>query len=160
MRLYGEMHRFVPVLAAARGFRVGQLPVAHRPRRHGKSKYGLSRVAKGFLDLVTVKFLTSFGSRPQHLLGGLGVAGILLGIFGYGLCGALWLFDSTWHATEAILLLLSIPALFSGVLLLALGCLAELVVASRGRDADTYSIRRGNSLRAIQQPAERATVHR
>jgi len=70
VRLYGELHRFVPVLAAARGFRVGELVIHHRPRQFGRSKYGVSRFIKGFLDLLTVKFLTGFGQRPQHLLGG------------------------------------------------------------------------------------------
>src|SRR5262245_11676132 len=69
VRLYGEMHRFIPVLAAARGFRVGEIAIHHRPRRHGKSKYGARRFVKGFLDLLTIKFLTSFSHRPQHFLG-------------------------------------------------------------------------------------------
>ena len=79
VRLYGELHRFVPVLAAARGFRVGEIVINHRPRRHGRSKYGLSRIVKGFLDLLTVKFLTGFGQRPQHLLGAVGLGSFLLG---------------------------------------------------------------------------------
>ena len=74
MHLYGELHRFVPVLAAARGFRVGEIPIHHRPRRFGRSKYGFSRIIKGFLDLLTVKFLTGFGQRPQHVLGSVGLA--------------------------------------------------------------------------------------
>ena len=68
VRLYGELHRFVPVLAAARGFRVGELVIQHRARRFGQSKFGVNRFVKGFLDLITVKFLTGFGQRPQHLL--------------------------------------------------------------------------------------------
>ena len=72
--LYGEMHRFIPVLAAARGFRVTEIAVQHHPRIHGVSKYGVSRILKGFLDLFTVVFLTRFRYRPQHLLGGIGLA--------------------------------------------------------------------------------------
>nr|NIP85061.1 glycosyltransferase [Planctomycetales bacterium] len=64
LHLYGEMHRFVPVLAAAKGFRIGELTVQHRPRLYGKSKYGAKRLLKGFLDLLTVAFLTGFGHRP------------------------------------------------------------------------------------------------
>ena len=79
IRLYGELHRFIPVLAAARGFRVGELVVEHRPRRFGRSKYGAWRFVKGFLDLLTVKFLTGFGRRPQHLLGSLGLISFFLG---------------------------------------------------------------------------------
>ena len=71
--LYGELHRFVPVLAAARGFKVGELVINHRPRKFGRSKYGWQRFVKGFLDLLTVQFLTGFGHRPQHLLGSYGL---------------------------------------------------------------------------------------
>jgi dolichol-phosphate mannosyltransferase len=69
VRLYGELHRFVPVLAAARGWRIDEVAVQHRPRSHGQSKYGWLRIPKGFLDLVTVKLLTGYGQRPQHILG-------------------------------------------------------------------------------------------
>ena len=81
MRLYGELHRFVPVLAAARGFRVGRNGDQPPPAAFGRSKYGVSRFVKGFLDLLTVKFLTGFGQRPQHLLGTAGLAS-LLGLLG------------------------------------------------------------------------------
>jgi len=64
VRLYGELHRFIPVLAAARGYKVGEIEIEHRPRRFGHSKYGVRRFVKGFLDLLTVKFLTGFGQRP------------------------------------------------------------------------------------------------
>ena len=77
--IYGELHRFIPVLAHARGFRVGEVEVRHRRRRHGVSKYGVSRFFKGFLDLVTVRFLTRFRQRPLHMLGGVGLA-----LFGLG----------------------------------------------------------------------------
>ena len=82
VRLYGELHRFVPVLAAARGFRVGELVIQHRPRKFGRSKYGVTRIVKGFLDLLTVKFLTGFGQRPQHVLGTVGLASFSLGALG------------------------------------------------------------------------------
>src|SRR5438270_1732763 len=68
VRLYGELHRFVPVLAAARGWTVGEIAVNHRPRKFGRSKYGVTRIVKGFLDLLTVYFLTGFEQRPLHLL--------------------------------------------------------------------------------------------
>ena len=73
VKLYGELHRFIPVLADARGFKVGELVIKHRPRKFGRSKYGIRRFAKGFLDLITVSFLTGFGNRPQHLLGNFGL---------------------------------------------------------------------------------------
>ena len=73
VHLYGELHRFVPVLAAGRGFKVGEIVINHRPRKFGRSKYGWQRFVKGFLDLLTVQFLTGFGHRPQHLLGSYGL---------------------------------------------------------------------------------------
>lgn len=89
--LYGDRHRFIPVLAAALGFRVGEVEVNHRPRVAGRSKYGIGRVPKGLLDLMTVTFVTSFGQRPQHLLGGLGLASM-------GLGGLIWLVSLAWYA--------------------------------------------------------------
>ncbi|MCA9208878.1 MAG: glycosyltransferase family 2 protein, partial [Planctomycetales bacterium] len=79
VRLYGELHRFVPVLAAARGWKVGEIEVDHRARQFGRSKYGVRRFIKGFLDLLTVYFLTGFGQRPQHLLGSIGLLSFLAG---------------------------------------------------------------------------------
>ena len=89
--IYGELHRFIPVLAHARGFRVGEVEVRHRRRRHGASKYGVSRFIKGFLDLLTVRFLTRFRERPLHMLGGIGLA--LFGLGGIGMLSlaVMWL---------------------------------------------------------------------
>ena len=72
--LYGELHRFIPVLAHYRGYRVAELPVNHRPRTHGRSRYGLERYLRGFLDLLTVTFMGRYRHRPLHLFGGLGLA--------------------------------------------------------------------------------------
>ena len=82
--LYGDMHRFIPVLASANGFKVGETKVSHRPRQFGKSKYSVGRFTRGFLDFLTVLFLTRYRTRPLHLIGGMGLilslvgAGILL----------------------------------------------------------------------------------
>ena len=74
LRLYGELHRFIPVLAHHRGYRIAELPVNHRPREYGRSRYGLERYLRGFLDLLTVSFLGRYRHRPLHLFGGLGLA--------------------------------------------------------------------------------------
>jgi len=74
LRVYGELHRFLPVLAHDRGYRVAELPVNHRPRSHGKSRYGVERYLRGFLDFLTVWFMGRYRHRPLHLFGGLGVA--------------------------------------------------------------------------------------
>ena len=72
VELYGELHRYIPVLAVWNGFKVGELDVEHHERRHGSSKFGRARFWRGFLDLVTVKFLTTYTARPFHLFGGIG----------------------------------------------------------------------------------------
>nr|MBA3788184.1 glycosyltransferase family 2 protein [Actinomycetota bacterium] len=79
LRLYGELHRFVPVLAHYRGFRVAEVPVNHRPREHGRSRYGMERYVRGFLDLLTVTFMGRYRHRPLHLFGSLGLVLSVLG---------------------------------------------------------------------------------
>lgn len=144
VRLYGELHRFVPVLAAARGFRVGELAVSHRPRKFGRSKYGVRRFIKGFLDLLTVKFLTGFGQRPQHLLGGVGLCCFFIGALGVLYLSGYWVvqefrgYDPELHNRPA--LIFSIGAILFGAQLMSIGFLAELITAYTGRDAETYSI--------------------
>jgi glycosyltransferase involved in cell wall biosynthesis len=145
VRLYGELHRFIPVLAAARGFRVGEIDINHRPRRFGRSKYGVRRFIKGFLDLLTVKFLTGFGQRPQHVLGGLGLVSFFLGVLGLLYLGVTWVIR-LWYPEafqplhERPLLIYALAALLLGAQMMSLGFLAELVTAYTSRDEDTYSI--------------------
>jgi glycosyltransferase involved in cell wall biosynthesis len=145
IRLYGELHRFLPVLADARGFRVTEMPVNHRPRRFGHSKYGVRRFARGFLDLLTVRFLTGFGQRPQHIIGGFGLLLLALGFCGLAFLAAVWLLTHIFGANFAPigtrpLLGYSIAATLLGAQALSLGLLAELLVAYVGRESDTYSI--------------------
>jgi glycosyltransferase involved in cell wall biosynthesis len=146
VRLYGELHRFIPVLAAARGFRVGEIEINHRPRRFGRSKYGIRRFIKGFLDLLTVKFLTGFGQRPQHMLGTVGIISFALGGLGMAYLAFTWvwrLFDQTIF-TEPLhdrpLLLYSVAALLLGAQMTSIGFLAELITAYQSRDDESYSI--------------------
>jgi glycosyltransferase involved in cell wall biosynthesis len=73
VRIYGELHRFIPVLAHYRGYRIAEIPVNHRPREHGRSRYGIERYLRGFLDLLTVSFMGRYRHRPLHLFGGLGL---------------------------------------------------------------------------------------
>ncbi len=144
VRLYGELHRFVPVLAHARGFRVGELAIQHRPRQHGHSKYGVRRFYKGFLDLLTVKFLTGFGQRPQHLLGAVGLISFCIGLVGLVYLAIYWVsnmlagVDPKLH--ERPLVLYSLGALLLGGQMMSIGFLAELIIAYQGRETDTYSI--------------------
>jgi dolichol-phosphate mannosyltransferase len=148
VRLYGELHRFIPVLAAARGFRAGELEIQHRARKFGQSKYGVRRFVKGFLDLLTVKFLTGFGQRPQHLLGTVGLLNFLAGTLGMAWLGVTWVINLFYPPDgrpflplhQRPLLIYSVAALLLGAQMMSIGFLAELITAYQGRDEDSYSI--------------------
>ncbi|MBX3441344.1 MAG: glycosyltransferase family 2 protein [Planctomyces sp.] len=146
IRIYGELHRFIPVLAHARGFRVTEIPVRHRARQYGASKFGAGRFQRGFLDLLTVTFLTGFGQRPQHLLGGLGLMCAGLGATGLGYLGLQWVLMNVFHALpeEAIgarpLLQYSSVLLLLGAQVLSLGFLAELIVANTNQVEQGFSV--------------------
>jgi dolichol-phosphate mannosyltransferase len=146
VHLYGELHRFVPVLAAARGWRVGQIPVQHHARQFGQSKYGVSRLIKGFLDLLTVYLLTGFSSRPQHLIGSIGIFFFTIGGVGLSVLSAMWVASrlisgmEVVHLHETAIFYYCILALLFGAQFLLAGLLSELIV-SRTQDANPpYSI--------------------
>ncbi len=132
VRLHGEMHRFVPALLAAEGRRVTEIVVTHHPRKHGKSKYGFSRVFKGFFDLVTVLLVTRFRGRPAHVFGAAGVVCLALSLVLIGV--KLWLtdFDSSAlsHVAAAYLGFLAILLGAAAVVLPAVGWLGELLIST------------------------------
>jgi glycosyltransferase involved in cell wall biosynthesis len=140
--IYGELHRFVPVLAHARGFKVGEIEVNHRARKFGASKYGFSRFVKGLFDLLTVRFLTRFNQRPLHVLGGIGLALFLLGVLGLGYLAMIWVRNGPGDRPigPRPLLIYSVAVLGVGTQLFTLGILAELVTSYNLRAEDTYSI--------------------
>lgn len=146
VQLYGELHRFVPVLAAAWGYRVGEVVIQHRPRRWGRSKYGLRRFLRGFLDLLTVKFLTGFAQRPQHLLGTVGLVSFVLGLAGLGHIGLSLLTEPLapalgWFAIRPLpAAVFSMALLLLGGQLMAIGFLAELFIAYHAPRKVPYSI--------------------
>ena len=127
MRLYGEMHRFIPALASWMGVSVAELAVNHRPRTRGRSKYGLGRTVRVLLDLFTVKFLLAYGTRPAHLFGMLGLAsgGAGLGILLY--LSFIRLFRDTAIGGRPLLLMGALLFL-TGVILVSFGLVAELLV--------------------------------
>jgi len=126
-QLYGEMHRFIPIYASWRGGRLDEIVVNHRPRRFGTSKYGIGRTFKVLLDLMTVKFLGGYTTKPAYLFGGIGIS--LLGIGGVLALASIleWLIWNTWPHKMTVMMLATF-FVTNGVLLLCIGLLAELVV--------------------------------
>lgn len=146
LRLYGDMHRFIPALSQVVGARVTELPVNHRARVRGRSKYGISRTLRVLLDLLTVKFLISYFGRPMRLFGSIGFASMVIG-------GAtlLWLLADNVLLGQALanrpLLILGILLLVAGAQFVSLGVLGELIIRiyhETGRRRP-YLIRRPNS---------------
>lgn len=137
--LYGELHRFIPVLVHARGFRVTEIPVCHRPRPYGRSKYGARRLIKGALDFATVMLTTRFHGRPLHMIGG---AGLAVSITGAGILlylTALWIGGVRPIGTRP-LFFLGILLLVVGIQLLGTGLVAELVTRSELTQRPAYEI--------------------
>lgn len=143
--LYGEMHRFVPVLAASKGFKISEIPIQHQPRRHGVSKYGFERFIKGFLDLLTVYFLTGYGNRPQHLLGTIGVTSFVSGLVGLVTLCFFWVISRLTsmediHLHQKAIFYFCILGLLFGAQLISIGFIAELITAQNRPARRPYSI--------------------
>jgi glycosyltransferase involved in cell wall biosynthesis len=127
VRIYGERHRFLPVLAHSRGYSVGELPVNHRPRAHGRSRYGLERYLRAFLDLLAVSFIERYRQRPLHLFGNLG---LLLSTVGAGLLAYLTALKIGGAGIgERPLLLLGVLFVVVGIQLLSLGLIGEMLTS-------------------------------
>jgi glycosyltransferase involved in cell wall biosynthesis len=145
LRLYGEMHRFLPALASEMGVRIAEQPVNHRARTHGTSKYGISRTIRVVLDLLTVKFLLSYSTRPLQVFG---LVGVVMGALGTLVLGYVS-YERLWGYTSADrpLLMLGILLVFSGVQLVTLGLIAEM-------QARTYHESQGKPVYAIRTVLE------
>jgi glycosyltransferase involved in cell wall biosynthesis len=127
LRLYGELHRFIPVLAHYRGFRIAELPVNHRPREHGRSRYGVERYLRGFLDLLTVSFIGRYRHRPLHLFGGLG---LILGAIGSAVLVYLTVLKALGHAIgQRPLLMLGVLLVVIGMQFFSLGLISEMITS-------------------------------
>jgi glycosyltransferase involved in cell wall biosynthesis len=127
VRLYGELHRFIPVLAHYRGFRIAELPVNHRPREHGRSRYGVERYLRGFLDLLTVSFIGRYRHRPLHLFGGFG---LLLGLIGSAILVYLTVIKALGHAIgQRPLLMLGVLLVVIGMQFFSLGLISEMITS-------------------------------
>ena len=142
IRLYGEMHRFIPAIASEQGVRIAEVVVNHRPRRHGRSKYGISRTVLVVLDLATVKFLLSYSTRPLQIFG---LVGLLMGTGGAAITsylGYIRLFGGQ-AIGDRPLLLFGILLVFTGLQLVTLGLLAEMQARTyhESQGKPTYYIR-------------------
>ncbi len=140
IEIYGELHRYIPVLAHQKGFRIAELAVKHNPRKYGESKYGLERYVRGATDLLTILFLTKYMQRPAHLFGG---GGIVLGGLGFLIClymTVLWLAGFRPIGNRP-LLLLGILLLITGVQFVSIGLIGELLTKHSEKGRRDYSIR-------------------
>jgi glycosyltransferase involved in cell wall biosynthesis len=155
IQLYGELHRFIPVIAHARGYQVTEMKVHHRPRPYGHSKYGIHRYLKGFLDLMTITFLTGFGQRPLHLLGGIGLVAFLFGGLGLSYLALCWLLaqlkvEGYGPIGNRPLLTYSLAGVVLGFQMVAMGFLAELMIALNSRSERSYNIAEFTGVRGLR----------
>ncbi len=139
LEMYGELHRFVPALLHARGFRVGQIPVQHRARRFGVSKFGAKRLIKGALDLMTVWLTTRYAARPLHLFGGGGIVLSALGGLILAYLSVLWLIGAGPIGDRPLLMLGMLLVLFGGQMI-SVGLVAEVVLRRTIDEGDKYSV--------------------
>ncbi|HVF62016.1 MAG TPA: glycosyltransferase family 2 protein [Thermoanaerobaculia bacterium] len=137
--VYGELHRYIPVLASRRGFSVGEIEVAHHPRRAGTSKYGWDRFYKGLLDLITVLFITRYTRRPLHLFGAFGLLFLTAG-FAINLCLAVLWFGGE-DLSNRPLLLFGVLLMLLGIQVLTTGLLGEMFTFKNFRRPDSYSVK-------------------
>lgn len=156
IKLYGEMHRFIPIYASWYGAKVTEIPVAHYPRKFGQSKYGLERVVKVVLDLAVVKFLDRYAQKPMYVFGGIGMLSLLLS--GLAAVWALYLkfFDNTSLVQTPLPLMFVFTAL-TGVICLLMGLLAELVMRTyhESQKKDVYHVK---ATRNFKQDSHRSTI--
>lgn len=153
LRLYGEMHRFVTAIAGDLGAAVTEIPVNHRPRLRGQSKYGISRTVRVVLDLLTIKFLSGFATRPIHVFGTFGLATMALGLAIVGVLGIEKIVFGMELAGRP-LLLLGVLLVLGGVQLLTLGLLGEML-------ARTYHESQGKPIyriREVRAPAVKKAI--
>ena len=136
IQLYGELHRYVPVLANALGYRIAEIPVRHHARRFGTSKYGVARYLRGFLDLLTVVLITRFAYRPGHLFGGIGTVLAASGAAALGYLIGLKVLTGASIGNRP-LLLLGVLAVIVGMQLILFGMLAELIIHRTQRPVET-----------------------
>jgi glycosyltransferase involved in cell wall biosynthesis len=159
LKLYGEMHRFIPAIASEQGVSIAEVVVNHRRRSHGTSKYGISRTVRVMLDLLTVKFLLSYSTRPVQIFGLIGLAMAIPGTIITGYLGFVRMIGAQAIANRP-LLLFGILLIFTGVQLITLGLLAELQARTyhESQNKPTYVIREIRE--STSNPADAREYHR
>jgi len=140
LELYGEMHRYVTALLSWKGFRVGELVVAHHPRKYGDTNYSIKKKLKGFLDLIVVKFWIQYAARPMHFFGLFGVVFIAAGLVLGGIISVIWILQITGFA-DSSLPLLAVVMVLVGVQFLLTGVLADVVAKTYYLEKKAYSIK-------------------
>lgn len=155
VRLYGEMHRFIPIYASWHGAKVTEVPVTHHPRLHGKSKYGLERVVKVILDLVVVKFLDSYAMKPMYIFGSFGLVNLLVSVGAALIAVYLKFFDSI-SFVQTPLPLVAVMTLGMGIMGILMGLLAELLTRTyhESQDKPTYLVK--SIINVTKEPVEQA----
>lgn len=138
LSVYGELHRYMPVLAAWQGFTISEIPVKHHPRRYGSTKFGISRFFKGFIDLLTVMFTTRYIKRPMHLFGFLGAIAFLIGFVVNGYLSVEWMMGHS--LSNRPLLFFGMLLIIVGVQFFSVGLLGEMMVHAMQDDKE-YSIK-------------------
>jgi hypothetical protein len=139
VKVYGELHRYVPVLAHWEGFKIGEMVVNHRPRKYGKTKFGFGRFWKGFLDLLTALFTTRYFRRPLHLFGFWGIVAVVLGLATDGWLAIEW-FTGQTALSNRPLFLGGILLIIVGIQFISIGLLGEMISKSKQADEE-YAIR-------------------
>ncbi len=140
IKIYGELHRYLPVLAHRSGFKVSEIVVTHHPRKHGKSKYGIDRYLRGAFDLMTVTFLTKYQKRPLHLFGGLGLLCFVAGFIISAFLSFQKLFFNV-NLSNRPLLFLGVLLIIVGIQFFSIGLLGEMYTASRPHN-ETYMVKK------------------
>jgi glycosyltransferase involved in cell wall biosynthesis len=139
IKVYGELHRYLPVLAHWAGYKIGEIVVQHHPRKYGKTKFGISRFIKGFLDLLTVMFTTRYFKRPLHLFGSIG---IFIFVIGFGITFYLSLLKLIENITlsNRPLFILGVMLTIVGIQFISIGLLGEMITRAY-QHIETYSIK-------------------
>ncbi|MFQ5797242.1 MAG: glycosyltransferase, partial [Bacteroidota bacterium] len=139
IHLYGELHRFIPVLAHWAGYHIGELVVKHHPRKYGTTKFGLARFWKGFLDFLTVLFTTRFIRRPLHLFGLLGLVAFITGVVIDAYLSVLWLLKLTVLSNRP-LFIAGFVLIIVGIQFISIGLIGEMITKGQQFERE-YSIR-------------------